>query len=1229
MNETNTPAAQPSKQNRTGKIIAIAILAILLLILALPSLLSTTPGKALLVKIINTQIPGSVTIKSISIGWFSGQYITDLELRDPQNQSVLSIQSLKIPDASLGSLISGSRNLGNIDIAYLRSNIIQQPTGQTNLDAAISSPKASTPKKPKSPSKDSTSNMLAGLSFALNVKDAQLTYNAPDLEPIILEIPTTQIDFKRPQDITINIQGSITQNQSAGKLDINANIQNLLDNNAQLTFTKTNLDVAAHLNDLPIDAIDRMANQQGKLIALIGPTLNSSLTANGNLDNMAIKLNTQSQHINASADIASNGSSITNATPAQLTLDITPEAWRIITRDQTGQNNSTLEKPFTITLALDKLNLPIVNSKPNLQNAQTDLKLDISQIMLHTPNVGEIDLRRTVATLQSDHLATSLAANLNSVAMLNKNRGEINLTANINDWLAPDNTFATNQYTSDVKLAVNQFPLAAILDDLLNSSDLYMQALGATIDSALIANYSGQKQEGMLNLQLTTAHGNATMDAVVSPNNIQLTQDTIVNYRIQPNLLAAALNSDDYKLASPANLILSVEQFKIDTQSQSITPNDITTGLTLRLDNLSFVQGNYQNLNLQNSTIYIHPNTNLGDKDIPIQLAAKLQNQQQSASITGNIHTYFPGEKWQTPAFHKSTITLKDIPPAIFDSLIGASNSMATLIGPSIDNITITAEGDLNKRFTLNTSVTSPNLTADIDGQLDTVDNQQIIDIKSNSNIKFTLTPQTYAAYTAAQNKNTNPANRLNLLKPTTLTLNLTDGSLPLSMNPKQTKLKANLTSTEFAVQRGSDTQFFIRNLAATADAQDLTQPTTLNITADILQQSANKKSSTGKIRSKTTLTNVVDSQGKINTENLNLNFDSQIQSMPIDLLDQLGRYNGSLIALVGSTANLTLTGDFPGNIDLKIDSQTLDVPAYVHVTRDYILTLRQDFDAQLKPTPQTFSTLLAKAQPVLADAINSERPIRLLVKKERFALPLTNFQTQTLNMDGTLDLGAIQMKRQGWLMQGMGNVIGRLGIGLTSQRNEAQSYTATFTPMDITINNGLVEPSQVWMTSEDLAVGFQVRANLNNQRLNAFMGIMGASFIAQSPLLSQSFNADQVYNVPISGSINNPNIDWNFLYLNIVGTTGTKAIAENTGDLGRTLGGLIGGIGQNMNEDKLRKAGLKAWNPPPPAIALAKNYESSSNASSDQQPQQSPQEQPRNRDQRSNPVNDLLDIFR
>ena len=1228
MNDSNsTPTTPPSNRNRIGKIIAIAILAILVLVLALPTLLSTTPGKALLVRIINSQIPGSVSIKSLSIGWFSGQYITELELRDPQDQTVLSIQSLQLPDATLGSLISGSRNLGNININSIQGTITQQETGQTNLDAAIAS-SLSTPSKPKLSSSGDPSNQLVGLSFALNAQNTKITFDIPNQQPVTLDIPTTKIDFKRPQDINLNIQGEIAQAQSAGKLDIKASIKNLLDRHVRLTPDQANLDIAAHINDLPIDAIDRIANQQGKLVALIGPTLNSSLTATGNLSDLSLQLATQSQHINASADFTSDGNSLSASKPANITLNITPQSWQIITRDQTDQP-ATLEKPFTISLALDKLNLPLKDSKPDLQNAQADLTLDISQLVLNAPTVGEIDLRRTVATIQSDHFATSLAANLNSVAMLNRNRGEINLTANINNWLTPDNEFAADQYTSDVRATVNQFPLAAILDDLLGSSNLYMQALGATIDSTLTANYSGQEQNGMFNLKLTTAHGNATVDAVISPNNIQLTQDTVTNYRIQPDLLAIALDSPDFKLKAPANLILSIEQLKIDTNPQTITPDDITTGLTLRLDNLAFAQGAYQNLNLQNSTLYINPNTNLGQSDIPIQLAAKLQGQSQSASLAGNINAFFPGKHWQTPALHKSTITLKDIPPAIVDDLIGASNSLATLIGPSIDNITITAEGDLNKRFTLNTSLTSPNLTASIDGQLDTVDNQQVIDIKSNSNVKFTLTPQSYAAYTAAQNRNTRPADRLNLLKPATITLNLTDGMVPLSLNPQQTKLKASISSTEFAVQRGSDTQFFIRNLTAQANAEDLTKPTTFDLSADILQQSANRQSSTGKIRSTTTLTNLTSPQGKFSTENLVLVLDTQAQNMPIDLLDQLGRYNGSLVALVGSTANLTLTGNFPGNIDLKIDSQTLDVPAYINITRDYVLTLRQDFNAQLKPTPQTFSTLLSKAQPILADAIQSERPIRLLVRKERFAFPLTNFQTQTLNMDGTLDLGALQMKRQGWLLQGMGNVIGRLGIGLTGQRNQAQTYTATFTPMNFTINNGLVEPSQVWMTSEDLAVGFQVRANLNNQRLDAFMGIMGASFIAQSPILSQSFNADQIYNVPISGSINNPNIDWNFLYLNIVGTTGTKAIAENTGDLGRTLGGIFGGIGQSMNEDRLRQAGLKAWAPPQAALALASQYQSSSNASSNQQ--QSPQEQPRNnrREQRNNPVDDLLNIFR
>ncbi|QQE12476.1 hypothetical protein JD969_03100 [Planctomycetota bacterium] len=1236
-NQQSSPnPSVPSKKRKLGVILASIIVLILFFILILPTLISTGPGTSIALRIANSQIPGTIKIKSLSIGWISGQYIEGLQLLDPNGDEVLTLQSLQLPDISLGSLISGSRDIGNVNLDALQGNIIQLANGRTNLDEAVAGPepvdkakKADSEKKVKKPA--NPGNPLAGLSFALNAKQIDVKYQFSDIEPIALNVPNTVVDFKNPADITLNMNGSIAQGGSNGKIDVNATAKDLLDNAAQLQFQSAYLDISASITDLPIDALDRIAAQNGKLLALIGPKLDTTFKATGNLSNLMVALNTTSQNINAKADLTSDGSTIQATSPASFALRITPDSWKKLSQDQGGNVNSTLEKPVTVTLTLSKLEVPLRDNLPYLNEAQTEVNFDISQLLMTASDVGTIDLRRTTATLQSDSLGKSLVAHLNSVALLNDKRGEIMIDGNIQNWLTPDNTFAKDQYTSSVNGRIQQFPLASILDDLLGESNLYMQALGSTVDSTINAEYDASQSSGLAKVKLTTAHGYANVEAELSPEEYKLTPNTIINYNVQPQLLQTATGSEELALAVPANVILSVEQLNIDA-NQPTTPAGITAAVTLKVDQIAPVTKDLRGITIDNLTFYMAPNTKLDAPDVPIHLAAKINDGNHTSDLTGNIHVAFKNNSWSDLQFDESRIAVENLSVDLIDRVATGNTTFVDLLGPVIDSIQVKATGDLTKQLVVNTTIKSPALSGDITGRLDTKGKEQTIDIDSNSVINYTLSPARYAAYTKQQNKNTPAKDRLKLLKPVSIAFQLTDGSIPVVFTPQKTRLSAKFTATEIAMQRGSDQDFYITDTTATMSANDLTKPLSLNINADILQRKSEKnrqpKSSIGKIRSKTVVSNLYGSDGKLDTQNLIANMDTDVSSMPIDLLDQISRYDGSLVALIGPTANLTLKGNFPGDIDLDINSETLNVPAYVNITRDYVLTLRQDFDAQMKPTPQTFSVLLAKAQPILADAIRAEKPIRLLIKKERFALPLTDFKTQNFNMIGRLDLGAVVMKRQGWLMQGLNNTIGQLGIPFGNNNKNAQTYVATFTPMDIVINKGVIEPSQVWMTSQDMAIGFQVRANLNNNKLNAFMGIMGATFSSESVLLSQSFNADQIYNVPISGTLDNPKPDWGFLLLNVAGTTSTKALADNTGDIGRAIGGIFGGVGKSMNEDKLKKAGLKAWNPPPAAIALAESVKpATKNASPEQQKQRQQDEQRR---RNNDPVRKLLDgIFR
>ena len=105
------------------------------LILSLPSLVSTSWGSQKLISIINNQIPGTLTIKSVNISWFGSQKVEDFELKDPNGNSVLKFAKFST-NTSLWKLFSSQPNLGKAELAQLRAMIVQE-NGITNVQRAL------------------------------------------------------------------------------------------------------------------------------------------------------------------------------------------------------------------------------------------------------------------------------------------------------------------------------------------------------------------------------------------------------------------------------------------------------------------------------------------------------------------------------------------------------------------------------------------------------------------------------------------------------------------------------------------------------------------------------------------------------------------------------------------------------------------------------------------------------------------------------------------------------------------------------------------------------------------------------------------------------------------------------------------------------------------------------------------------------------------------------------
>jgi hypothetical protein len=132
------------KRSRTKKILWIlggTVGVLMLLILLLPTLLSTSVGKQVILGKINKSLDGTMEINTLSIGWFSGLKLTGVNFKDKTGDTTFSVDQIS-GKPSLLSLFRGRISLtdGLIDKPRVELTVMEKPQGVAAESAVPSEP---------------------------------------------------------------------------------------------------------------------------------------------------------------------------------------------------------------------------------------------------------------------------------------------------------------------------------------------------------------------------------------------------------------------------------------------------------------------------------------------------------------------------------------------------------------------------------------------------------------------------------------------------------------------------------------------------------------------------------------------------------------------------------------------------------------------------------------------------------------------------------------------------------------------------------------------------------------------------------------------------------------------------------------------------------------------------------------------------------------------------------
>ncbi len=167
-----TASGEPARPRKRRWLRALVILVLLfgVFIAMLPVILSTGPGRSVVLGVANMFIPGKISADEMSLGWGRGQNVKGLHISN-DGADILVVDEIDMPGVSLWGLLWGRRDFGRIEVAVNEAtHLIELEDGSLNLMRALTGPPP--PKPPEPEPVDEVFELPLGLNVELKVTGA-------------------------------------------------------------------------------------------------------------------------------------------------------------------------------------------------------------------------------------------------------------------------------------------------------------------------------------------------------------------------------------------------------------------------------------------------------------------------------------------------------------------------------------------------------------------------------------------------------------------------------------------------------------------------------------------------------------------------------------------------------------------------------------------------------------------------------------------------------------------------------------------------------------------------------------------------------------------------------------------------------------------------------------------------------------------------------------------------
>lgn len=1096
--------------------VALLVFGLFACIAALPTWISSSSGTETVIKFINSQIPGEISVGKIELNWFGTQRLTNFSLHDDKKKEIVRLPLVETHTSLLYLLIGGREfNKTVIQDPFVA---LHQESGQSNISKALGKTKKENHLNPKK-------------KRALPEFD-ELTLTAGTLilsSPKIHSITISELNVrKRPNPEAYHITATTKQGEIAGNLLITASFEG-------------EPHIEANIQNFPVAILDQF-KETTLFTDALGKTLNAQIALNRNAGTISLNSKIESPNLQCALKGRSEGEKFYLSPETNCMFTLTPgffQYWVAASR----RGEWDLASKTALAIKVQKGVFPLTFNQSFFKNSVIQAEASVDRVELSHKLLGGYSLNQfTASFISSENLEVNYKGEI---------RGKETSVLAGSFSLTPSGDVLFKYDYKGFPITLLEIPYPQVAEQLRFLFGKSFDAIGegTYAEGELDTTFSLSSQEAQIKGKIEGEFPEFAFEAQ-GTTTLRGGKTQLLGTSIDFDLEGTAFIQEEHVILPELSGNLTNSNLEADFKGKigevgkPFAVNQIDLNAKGFIKELPFEKDFFRQAHFTLDMV--------GAQN---QLVGKIESREGKGefTLTNLIRDNKIDFKRADLTFgaHYSEFHLGILNPFAPDGI-----DLTKLFGSTVKletNGTYLPLQESRLKFDLNAEGTGFNsvISAEID------ENRKVTQSKP-AYIYWDLTPERYKTLISAFFPNPEHKPTFTLEKGAPLELNITHFSCPVTAPNDlnhficQTGFTGSLNIGNLIFKSPYTNEFLtIKKIEGSIEGENFSKEINLNLAGDLLAPNIppGEKSD---FTFRGQMLNFWTPQGKFNRKGLTLKGELNLEVIPVRQLVGIVPMEEAVRirvqALLGELINSRISGEISqlkGPLTVDVKSSNFKALLPIQLTPEGIY-LRDYVNAEITLTKEISEILFVDINPLFITGAFSDHPLKLYIDPKGFMIALNPFKFEGIQIErAILDIGKIRVQNGGQLQSLMEFL-------KATEISPDRMMDAWFTPIFITLRNGVAHYQRFDMLLANVAhLAFWGQIDLLHDRVEMTMGI--APTTLQQRFGLRGLSNQDLFQVKMRGSTQKLDMDWSTATTRI-----GSLIAKSKGGLGLIVGGLL-----------------------------------------------------------------------